>query len=257
MITLTEVPAIPVNPPATIWNDILNLQNMVSNPVVDAFRPQYTIYGNRIDFRGLLYIPLEDGGVPIDVTQANSYLYVPSAITDNTRLSVISNANFNNGTPQGRFFTPDVVNLKNLPPQATPLQRDIVFSDVFAYRRYATGLSSQLMLYRTILDVRIFSNATVFNNSGNSGAGCIGIFSPYGLEYDGSGSVPNGDDPFGLLISRTNVGLPVNNYVGATDNFPFTIGSGVVNSPFSLDAHNITSLGGFIINLSGKYGFLN
>ena len=102
MITYTEIPFSPT-PPATVWNDVLNLKNMVSNPVTDLFKPQYTIVGNKIEFRGLLYIPLDLGGISQDVTFGNSYLDKASAVIDDTRLSIMGNANFNNGQRQGRF----------------------------------------------------------------------------------------------------------------------------------------------------------
>lgn len=64
--------------------------------------------------------------------------------------------------------------------------------------------------------------------------------------------------------ATASAGLSVTDYVGATDNSPFTIPSGisplngVVNvSPFDVNAHNIVSLGGFIVNLNGLNGFLN
>jgi hypothetical protein len=258
MITYTEIPFSPT-PPATVWNDVLNLKNMVSNPVTDLFKPQYTINGNKIDLRGLLYIPLEYLSASQDVFFGNSYLNLPSAKTDESRMSLISNANINNGTPQGRFCTPDVVLERNLPPIATPLQGDILFDNVEAYRRYTTGLgvTNQVTNYRTYLGLRICGNNTVLNNAGNLGIGCIAIFSPFQGEYDGSGAIPNGNDPQALIISKATVGLPVNNYISATDNSPFTVGVGVANSPFTVDGHNITSLGGFIINLNGLSGYLN
>ena len=264
MITYTEIPSTPPTPPATVWNDVLNLKNMVSNPVTDLFKPQYTITGNKIDFRGLLYIPLDLGGVPQDVTIGNSYLYLASAVTDETRMSVVSNANDNNGTPQGRFCTPNVVAEANLPLIATPQQGDIIFNDVPAYRRYSTGLTGILTISRTYLNIRICGVNTIFNNSGNLGVGCIAIFSPFSYEYDGSGSVPSGNDPQALIISRVTAGQQVVDYVSANDNIPFTVPNattprnGVANvSAFDINAHNIVSLGGFIVNLNGLNGFLN
>lgn len=261
MITYSEIPN---SGGATVWNDILNLKNMVSNPVTDLFKPQYTITGNKIDFRGLLYIPLDLGGVPQDVTTGNSYLYLASAVTDETRMSVITNANTNNGTPQGRFCTPNVVGEKNLPLLATPLQGDIIFNDVPAYRRYATGIGQILTISRTYLNIRICGVNTIFNNSGNLGVGCIAIFSPFSYEYDGSGSVPSGNDPQGLIITRVTAGQQVVNYITANDNIPFTVPNapspiGIVPnvSAFDINAHNIVSLGGFIANLNGLSGYLN
>jgi hypothetical protein len=237
---------------------------MVSNPVTDLFKPQYTITGNKIDFRGQLYIPLDLVAVPQDVTQSNSYLYLASAVTDETRMSVVSNANNNNGTPQARFCTPNVVTDANLPLLATPQQGDIVFNDVPAYRRYATGLGGILTISRTFLTVRICGINTVFNSGGNLGVGCIAIFSPFSYEYDGSGSAPSGNDPQGLVISRVTAGQQVVDYVSANDNIPFTIPDGIspLNgvpnvSAFDINAHNIVSLGGFIVNLNGLNGFLN
>lgn len=95
-------------PAATVWNDIQNLSWYTANPATADFSPQYTIDRNKISFRGKLYIPL-DG---VQIVANNSYLSVASAVIDETKLSVISNANTNNGTPQGRFMTTDITTLK-------------------------------------------------------------------------------------------------------------------------------------------------
>lgn len=239
-------------PAATVWNDVINIPWYITGS--ESFKPQYTIEGNRITFRGLLYIPLTAGG-SIDVSNANSYLAQPSAALDESRLSIITNANNNNGTPQGRFMTTDIVASKNLPPVAIPQSRDIVFNNIFAFRRY-TGLG-HVPLYRSVVSLRIGSTATVFKNGAtNIGSGCIMVFSPFNEEYDGSGNSPLGNDPQALIISRAAVGATANDYVGATDDNPFTIGAGGAN-PFNVNAHNISSLGGFIINLEGLSGYLN
>ena len=255
MITLTEVPTTPPNPP-TVWGDILNLQNMVATPSTDTFKPQYTITGNKIDLRGMLYLPLHNGS-SIDVTQPNSYLYEASATLDETRVCSIDNANFNNGTRQGRFLTTDVVNLKNLPTEAIPLQRDIVFTDVPAYRRYATGLGGILTMYRTFVTIRLCGVTTPFVNGGNNAVGCIAVFAPYNSEYDGSGSVPSGNDPQAFGISVADASSTVVDYINTLDNAPFNVPSGVTTSPFTINAHNIVDLGGMIINLNGLNGFIN
>jgi len=251
MITYTELPA----GGATVWNDVLNLENYVSNPVTDLFKPQYTIEGNKITFRGLLYVPLEYLATPQNVTNANSYLALPSAVMDQSRMSIITNANTNNGTPQGRFFTPDVVNKRNLPPIATPLQGDIIFSLVPATRRYSNG--SRVANYRTVVDIRICGNNTVSLSGANLGIGSIALFSPFASEYDGSGNPPLGNDPLALMISRAAFGVAANGYVASTDDFPFTVPTGLGNNDFSVNAHDIRELGGFIINLNGLSGYLN
>jgi hypothetical protein len=241
-------------PPATVWTDIQNIP-WYTGGGVSAFKPQYTIEGNKITFRGLLYIPLVSGGISRDVTAENSYLNFASASTDDTRLLVITNANTNNGTPQGRFMTADIVTAKNLPPAAIPQARDIVFSNVQAYRRY-TGLGF-VSLYRSVVTMRIGSIATVFKNGvTNIGSGCIMVFSPFNDEYDGSGNVPLGNDTLALSISRVVSAAAANDYVVATDDNPLTIAAGG-NNPFTVNAHNINSLGGFIINLEGLSGYLN
>jgi hypothetical protein len=241
-------------PPATVWTDIQNIPWYVGGGV-SSFKPQYTIEGNKITFRGLLYIPLVSGGISRDVTAENSYLNFGSAITDDSRLSIITNANTNNGTPQGRFMTVDIVTAKNLPPAAIPQARDIVFNNVPAYRRY-TGLGF-VPVYRSIVTMRIGSTATVFKNGvTNIGSGCIMVFSPFNDEYDGSGNTPLGNDPLALSISRVVNAATANDYVGATDDNPFTVGAGGAN-PFAVNAHNVNSLGGFIINLEGLSGYLN
>lgn len=240
---------------ATIWNDVLHLENYIPNGFTELFKPQYTIEGNKITFRGLLYVPLSLAGVPQDVANGNSYLLLPSAVTDETRMSVVTNANTNNGTPQGRFCTPDVVTKANLPPIARPLQGDILFSNVNAYRRYSNG--STVANYRTVLDIRICGNNTVYTNGANQGIGSIIIFPPYATEYDGSGNPPIGNDPLALLISRVTTGVQANGYVDSTDDFPFAIPAGLAKNDFSVNAHDIRSLGGFIINLQGLSGYLN
>lgn len=242
------------NPPATSWTDVLNIPWYVGAGV-NSFKPQYTIVGNRIYLRGQLYIPLLSGGVSQNVTTGNSYLSIASAVTDDSRLSIITNANTNNGTPQGRFMTNNVLTAKNFATGAIPTSRDITFTDVPCFRRHAFG--GHLTLYRSLVTMVICSSNTVLQNSPNIGSGCIAIFSPFQSEYDGSGSVPLGNDPQALGISRATNAVFANDYVGATDDAPFTIGSLVATNPFTVNAHHIQSLGGFIINLEGLAGFLN
>jgi len=240
---------------ATVWNDIMNLENYVANPVTDLFKPQYTIEGNKITFRGLLYVPLDLLGVPQNVTNVNSYLALPSAVTDETRMSFVTNANTNNGTQQARWFTPDIVNKPNLPPLATPQQGDILFSNVLATRRYSNG--SRVANYRTYVELRICGINTIYLNGANLGVGSIFAIAPFGTEYDGSGNPPLGNDPLALLISRATFGNPASGYIDSTDDFPFTIPTGLGNNDFNVNAHDIRSLGGFIINLNGLSGYLN
>lgn len=241
-------------PPATVWNDILNIPWYVSGS--ESFKPQYTIEGNRIIFRGLLYVPLTQGSGQINISNSNSYLAVPTAVIDETRLSIITNANTNNGTPQGRFMTADIVSAKNLPSAAIPVGRDITFNNVQAFRRY--DASGHVTVYRSVVTLKIGSSMTVFKNgSTNIGSGCIMVFTPFNDEYDGAGNPPLGNDPLALIISRATGGTTAVDYISATDNNPFAIPSAGVNSPFDVNAHNISSLGGFIINLEGLFGYLN
>lgn len=185
-------------PPATVWNDIQNLPWYVTGS--ESIKPQYTIEGNRIAFRGLLYLPLDNTGL-VNISGANSYLGIASCAMHSGSVSVITNANSNNGTPQGRFLTSDIVNLKNLPTDAIPISRDIEFSEVPCYRRYSSG--GRVTVYRSVVDLRIGSLATVFKNGvTNIGSGCFMVFSPFNKEYDGSGNPPLGNDPLALQISR-------------------------------------------------------
>lgn len=239
-------------PTATVWNDVQNLSWYTSNGATAVFRPQYTINGNKITFRGLLYIPLNG----VQIIANNSYLNQASAAIDETKLSVITNANTNNGSPQGRFMTTDIVTLKNLPAGAIPVGRDIAFDDVPAYRRYTDGV--RVTIYRSFISIKIGSTMTVFKNGvTNIGSGCIMAFSPFNAQYDGSGTPPLGNDPLALLISNVTSGHTASNYVAATDDDPFTIPSAAATNPFDCNAHKIQSLGGFIINLEGLSGYLN
>lgn len=240
-------------PAATVWNDIQNLPHYVAGS--ESFKPQFTIEGNRISFRGLLYIPLENGGLPVDVANSNSYLGVPSVTLDETRMSIITNANTNNGTPQGRFFTSDIVAAKNLPGGAIPQTRDIVFDNVQAYRRYSSG---RVSVYRSVVSLRIGALNTVFKNGlVNLGSGCLMVFSPFNSEYDGVGTAPLGNDPLGLVISRATGGVAATDYITGLDDAPFAVPASAAANPFDVNGHHITSLGGFIINLEGLTGYIN
>jgi len=240
-------------PPATVWSDIQNLAWYMTGS--ESFKPQYTIEGNRISFRGLLFIPLSNGGTSLNVFGSNSYLSIPSATTDDTRLSIISNANNNSGTPQGRFMTNNVTSAKNFPTLAIPLNRDIVFNNVVCSRRY-TG-NGYVTNYRSLVSIRIGSATTVYQNSGNQGTGCLMVFSPFNEEFDGAGTPPIGNDPLALQISRATVSVLAADYIASTDDNPFTIPASAGINPFSVNAHNISSLGGFVINLENLSGFLN
>jgi hypothetical protein len=253
---VTFVPAI------TFWENIQNLDYYVADTDADDFRPQYTIEGNKISFRGLLYVPLQFGGSTISITEGNSYRGVLGVTLGSDDLSVVTNANLG-GTPavrQGMFFTNDVLNEKNFPPEAIPQQRDIVFDNVNAYRRYATG--STVYTYRSIVTIIIGSkNTGWFNvNSTKKGIGCISIFAPFQTQYGGDTLYPYGNDPLSLLISNVESGDAGNNYIIATDDNPWTVPVSTVaigGNPFSVNAHTITDLGGFIINLEGLSGYIN
>jgi hypothetical protein len=245
-------------PPATVWNNVENLAYYGSGAA--SFRPQYTIEGNKITFRGLLYVPLGNGGVPITINNGNSYKGIPSVTLDETNLTIVNNANTALGVRQGRFFTPNITTSPNLPLNATPINRDITFSNVPAFRRYAAGSDSsfRVAIYRTIVTLIIGSDATVWADaSSNIGTGCILMLSPYQDEYDGGGASPLGNDPAAFLISRATSGVLGTDYVDATDDNPFTIPATDQNNPISVDAHNVNNLGGFIINLEGLSGYLN
>lgn len=243
-------------PAATVWNNLQGL-NWYNYGTTSSFLPQYTIEGNKITFRGLLYLPLEYSGSGWAITNGNSYLSIPSAALDTTAVTVISNANNNNGTPQGRFITNNIVTNKNLPLNATPVNRDISFSNVPAYRRYS---SDNVAVYRTVVDLKIGSVVTPFVNGTDVGSGCLMVFAPYQAEYDGNGTPPLGNDPLGLAISRVTGDIIAADYIASTDDDPFTVPAataGTRRNAFTVNAHNILSLGGFIINLEGLSGYLN
>lgn len=247
-------------PATTVWNDIENLANYADNPTTATFRPQYTIEGNKISFRGMLYIPLEVGGSPVNVSNSNSYKLAYGVTLDESRTSIVQNANSVGGVRQGRFLTSDVVSLPNFPAEATPTTRDITFSNVDAYRRYAPSSSSEnrVTVYRSIVTLKIGCSSTIWVDPANDpGAGCLFIFSPYQDEYEGGGASPLGNDPLALLISKATSETLGADYVTATDDNPFTIGATDQDNPFDIDAHNINNLGGFIINLEGLSGYLN
>jgi hypothetical protein len=245
-------------PPATVWNDVQNLAYYDAGTT--SFRPQYTIEGNKITFRGLLYVPLESGGNPVTIFNGNSYKNVLGVTLDESNLTIVNNANSVGTEKQGRFFTPNVVAQPNLPLNATPINRDITFSNVNAFRRYTAGSSSsfRVAIYRTVVTLVIGCNTTVWRDPSNDrGIGCILMLSPYQDEYEGGGASPLGNDPLAFLISRATTGVLGTDYVNALDDDPFTIPATDQNNPFSVNAHNVNNLGGFIINLEGLSGYIN
>lgn len=244
----------------TVWNDIQNLPYYdVAAATAAGFMPQYTIEGNRISLRGVLFVPLDGAATPNFITAQNSYLTIASAITDTSvaNLSVVTNANgAGSANPrQGKFFTANTSTNRNFPINATPLSRDVVFDNVIATRRYLGG---KLSLYRSIVQIRICSSVTLLTSSVGAGAGALAIFSPYNFEYAGFvNATPAGNDSLALLISRQTAGLTGNDYILANDDTPFAIPSSGYANPFSINAHDIVSLGGFFVNLEGLTGFIN
>ena len=258
MITYTEIP----NPSATVWSDFLNLDYYANTPANALIRPQYTIDKLKITYRGYLYVPLDDGaGGTVIIQNGDTYRDTIGCTINDTYLSIINNANkFPAGVSQARFFSNDVVNKKNFPPEAIPQQRNIIFREVPTIRRYKNG-SANIGIYRSSCIVMIHSPNTLYNDvSLNLGIGCISIFSPYAEEWSGNASIPPlGNDPTAFLISRATNGVVVNDYITAKDDSPFNIpaeANGFVN-PFTVNAHDILSLGGFVVNLEGLTGYLN
>jgi hypothetical protein len=252
---VTFIPAI------TPWVDIQNIDYYVAGS--ELFKPQYTIEGNKITFRGLLYVPLSSspGGPTINIDSGNAYRGVSGVNLGMNDLSEVTNANLGGGERQGRFFTNDVVNERNFPTNAIPQQRDILFSNVTAYRRYL-GANNYIYNYRSIVEITIGSvNTVLFNvNNARKGIGCISVFAPFQSQYGGDTYPPYGNDPLSLLISNVDSGIDGNNYITAKDDTPWTVPAITVPSggnPFNVNAHTIVNLGGFIINLEGLSGYLN
>jgi hypothetical protein len=249
-------------PPATVWNNVENLDYYVAGS--EDFRPQYTIEGNKITLRGLLFVPLKFAGVTVSIADSNDYRQVSGVLLGTDDLSIVSNANAALGERQGRFFTNDVVNEKNFPTNVIPQQRDIVFDNVNAYRRYLRNTDSLdvIYVYRSIVTLVIGSvNTQYFNvNNTRKGIGCLFVFSPFNAQYGGDTNVPYGNDPLSLLISNVTSAADGNDYINAKDDFPWDVSeitSPDTGNPFTVNAHKITDLGGFIINLEGLSGYIN
>jgi hypothetical protein len=249
-------------PEDTAWEDVLGLDYYVPDTDADLFRPQYTIEGNKITFRGLLYVPLKEpgGATTIPITEGNSYrVLAASGVELGTNdLTIVTNSNSVGGVRQGRFFTNDIINSKNFPTNAIPQERDIVFSNVNAYRRYGNTI---IYTYRSIVTLRIGSLETIYAGSAGLGIGCISIYSPFQDQYGGTTDIPFGNDPLSLLISNVEAGVNGNDYINTTDDTPWTVPAislgGSPENPFTVNAHNMSNLGGFIINLEGLSGYLN
>lgn len=239
-------------PATTSWVDVQNLPYYTTGS--SSFKPQYTIEGNKITFRGFLYIPLSGAGL---ISNTDSYLHITGVTTDDTKMSIITNATSALGVPQGRFFTTSVGSLPNFPLSATPVARDITFSNVPIYRRYEFGSPIKVAVYRSVVIIKIGAINTTFNNVTTAGVGCLMVFSPKVDEYTNGGGTPLGNDPLALSISNTIVETLAADYITSKDNYPFTVPSSGTNDPFTVDAHDIASLGGFIINLEGLSGYIN
>lgn len=251
-----------VGTPATIWNDILNLNYYnYALSAASGILPQYAIEGNRITFRGTLFVPLDGFSTANYITNNNSYRDVGNAVLDTSGLNISEIINSNGDTLNGRqgiFITGNTSANKNLPTIATPIARDINFSNVIATRRFVGGFGNPVVLYRSLVNLRITSQATPLNSSLGAGIGCLALFSPYNEELGGFNSSPVfANDPLALLISRVTGTQPANDYISATDDAPFTVPASVNVNPFSCNAHVINSLGGFFINLEGLTGYLN
>jgi hypothetical protein len=251
-----------IGTPATVWNDILNLNYYnYALSTASGILPQYAIEGNRITFRGILFVPLDGYGSANYITNGNSYRDVGNAVLDTSGLNVSEVVNSNGDTLNGRqgiFITGNTSTSKNLPPIATPIARDINFTNVIATRRFVGVIGSPVVLYRSLVNLRITSQATPLNSSLGAGIGCLALFSPLNEELGGFDNSPIfSNDPLALLISRVTGGQPTNNYITATDDSPFTIPPSANVNPFSCNAHVINSLGGFFINLEGLTGYLN
>jgi len=246
----------------TVWNDIQNLDyyDYVAAKA-SGILPQYTIEGNKISLRGLLYIPLDGFSTPNYITNANSYRDVGNAVLDTSGLNIMEMVNANGNTLYGRqglFLTGDTATKKNLPLLATPVARDINFTNLIATRRFVGGFGNPVVLYRSLVTLRICSLVTTASSSLGLGVGSLAIFSPFNEEFGGYNNSPLfANDPLAFLISKATAGQPANDYISANDDAPFTIPASVNVNPFTVNAHDIKSLGGFFINLEGLTGYLN
>lgn len=247
---------------ATVWNDIQNL-NYYDYPLAKAsgILPQYTIEGNKITLRGLLFVPLDGFATANFITNAYSYRDVGNAVLDTSGLNVSSVINANGNTLYGRqgiFLTGDTATRQNLPLIATPVARDINFTNVIATRRFVGGFGNPVVLYRSLVTLRICSLVTSASSSLGLGVGSLAMFSPFNEEFGGFNNSPLfANDPLALLISRATDGQPASDFISVTDDAPFTIPASVNVNPFTVNAHDINSLGGFFINLEGLTGYLN
>jgi hypothetical protein len=258
MITYTELPA----QGATVWNDVLNL-NYYDYPAAKAsgILPQYSIDGNKISLRGLLFIPLDGFATANYITNANSYRDVGNATLDTSGLNASVMINANGNTLYGRqgiFLTGNTSTAKNFPTIATPVARDINFTNVIATRRFVGGFGNPVVLYRSLVTLRICSLVTTAQSSLGFGIGSLALFSPFNEEFGGFNNSPLfANDPLAFLISKVTGGQPANDYIAASDDAPFSIPASANVNPFSVNAHDVNSLGGFFINLEGLTGFIN
>ena len=213
-------------------------------------KPQCRRIGNQINFRGTVFVPLENPSSPGSVVVLSS-TSAYNSITGCTTWSGVGgcsiNANgaisFNNG---GAVIPPSVTagNLDNLYFKAW----DVALRAIDVDPTYGTCLTSAIRVYVTStkgLTVQLVHDIEISTTRG------------FGVQ---------GNSPLRLVTSNVRVGEYLPNYIGTgTDihnapsnaNFPLLSDTFNLTWPFSCDAGNENQIGGFNFTLDGLIAYVD
>ena len=213
-------------------------------------KPQCRRIGNQINFRGTVFVPLENPSSPgsvVVLSSTSAYNSVTGCTTWSGVGGCSINANgaisFNNG---GSVIPPSVTagNLDNIYFKAW----DVALRPIDVDPTYGTSLTSAIRAYITStkgLTVQLVHDIEI---STTRGAGV------------------QGNSPLRLITSNVRVGEYLPNYIGTgTDihnapsnaNFPLLSDTFNLTWPFSCDAGNENQIGGFYFVIDGLVAYVD
>ena len=213
-------------------------------------KPQCRRIGNQINFRGTVFVPLENPSSPgsvVVLSSTSAYNSVTGCTTWSGVGGCSINANgaisFNNG---GSVIPPSVTagNLDNIYFKAW----DVALRPIDVDPTYGTSLTSAIRAYITStkgLTVQLVHDIEI---STTRGAGV------------------QGNSPLRLVTSNVRVGEYLPNYIGTgTDihnapsnaNFPLLSDTFNLTWPFSCDAGNENQIGGFYFVIDGLVAYVD
>ena len=213
-------------------------------------KPQCRRIGNQINFRGTVFVPLENPSSPgtvIVLSSTSAYNSIAGCTTWSGVGGCSINANgaisFNNG---GSVIPPSVTagNLDNIYFKAW----DVALRAIDVNPTFGTCLTSAIRVYITPakgLTVQVVHDIEISTTRGS------------GIQ---------GNSPLRLITSNVRVGEYLPNYIGSgTDihnapsnaNFPLVSDTFNLTWPFSCDAGNENQIGGFNFSIDGLIAYVD